>query len=119
VNAVYAVLAEDPSDVETLHVLVRRLCNNAGLPLKGKGYGGSGEMLRNGAHQLRGFSRQGCKRFIICYDADGLDPKPRVQAIMDRVITPPGSPRKIVFRSCLFRKSKPGSLLISTRLSEK
>jgi hypothetical protein len=33
----YGVIAEDPSDVETLQVLVRRLSYNQSLPIKGKG----------------------------------------------------------------------------------
>jgi len=50
---VYGILGEDQSDVDTLKVLVRRLTGNESLPIKGKGYGGCGEMLNKGASQLR------------------------------------------------------------------
>jgi hypothetical protein len=97
VIAVYGVIAEDPSDIDTLRVLIRRLSNNSGLPLKGKGYGGCGEMLRKGASQLKLFADLGCKRFIICYDADGPDATARRQELVDRIIAPTG----IVRASCL------------------
>jgi hypothetical protein len=90
---VYGVIAEDPSDVGTLEVLIRRLSNNLALPLKGKGYGGCAEMLRKGANQLQLFAGLGCKRFVICYDADGPDPTARQQEVLDRIITPSALPR--------------------------
>jgi hypothetical protein len=96
-TAVYGVIAEDPSDIETLRVLIRRLSNNSGLPLKGKGYSGCGEMLNKGASQLKLFARLGCKRFIICYDADGPDAMARRQAVVEKIIIPSGLPQT----SCL------------------
>ena len=73
----YGVIGEDPSDVETLRVLIRRLANNEKLPVLTKGYSGCGEMLRKGASQLKLFSDKGVARFVVCYDADRSDPKAR------------------------------------------
>jgi hypothetical protein len=50
-------------------------------------------MLRKGANQLQLFAGLGCKRFVICYDADGPDPTARQQEVLDRIITPSGLPR--------------------------
>jgi hypothetical protein len=35
----------------------------------------------------------GCKRFIICYDADGPDPRVRQQEVLSRIINPSGLSR--------------------------
>jgi hypothetical protein len=60
---VYGVIAKDPSDIETLRLLIRRLSNNSGLPLKGKGYGGCGEMLRKGGEPGEAIRRTGVQAF--------------------------------------------------------
>ena len=73
----YGIIGEDPSDVETLRVLIRRLANNEKLPVLIKGYSGCGEMLRKGASQLKLFSDKGVARFVVCYDADRSDPATR------------------------------------------
>ena len=86
----YALLAEDNSDVETLRVLIRRLAHNSTLPIKGKGYGGCGEMLQKGARDIRLFAKLGHKRFVICYDADGPDPAQHRQVVIDKIIKPSG-----------------------------
>jgi len=94
---VFGVIAEDPTDIEILQVLIRRLSNNFSLPIKGKGYGGCGEMLQKGAKQLLLFAELGCKRFIVCYDADGPDAKPRQQEAREKII----APSKLPLASCL------------------
>ena len=73
----YGVIGEDPSDVETLKVLIRRLANNEKLPVFVKGYSGCGEMLRKGASQLKLFAGKGVVRFVVCYDADRGNPVAR------------------------------------------
>jgi len=87
---VYAILGEDPSDVATLKVLVHRLADDESLQIKVKGYGGCGEMLRKGATQLRDFQNRGCRRFIVCHDADGPDPEPKRKLVRERIIQPSG-----------------------------
>jgi hypothetical protein len=90
---VYGILGEDDSDVATLKVLVRRLAGNDSLPVKVKGYGGCGEMLRKGAKQLQLFSKFDCNRFIVCHDADGHDPAPKYKLVQDRIVRPSGIER--------------------------
>jgi hypothetical protein len=87
---VYGILGEDDSDVETLKVLVKRLAGNESLTVKRKGYGGCAEMLRKGARQLQLFKDLGLTRFIVCHDADGPDPAPKRDLVMQRVVKPSG-----------------------------
>ncbi len=94
---VFGVIAEDPTDIEILQVLIRRLSNNSSLRIKGKGYGGCGEMLQKGAKQLQLFADFGCKRFVVCYDADGPNAKSRQQEAMEKII----SPSKLPAPDCL------------------
>jgi len=87
---VYGIIGEDRSDVATLKVLVKRLAGNPRLTVKTKGYGGSGEMLCKGARQLALFKSQKLDRFIVCHDADGPDPEPKRQLVMQRIVRPSG-----------------------------
>ena len=85
----YAVIAEDQSDVDTLAILIRRLANNSHISVKGKGYNGCGEMLKKGSLQLKSYKSDAkIKRFIICYDSDGNDANTRRKKLIDAVITP-------------------------------
>jgi hypothetical protein len=86
----YGILGDDESDVETLKVLVRRLARNEALPVKTKGYGGCAKMLHKGAKQLALFKSLECTRFIVCYDADGPDPKPKHDLVRARIVAPSG-----------------------------
>ncbi len=86
----YGILGDDESDVETLKVLVRRLARNQAIPVKTKGYGGCAKMLRKGAKQLILFRNLDCTRFIVCYDADGPDPKPKHELVKRRIVAPSG-----------------------------
>lgn len=81
----YGILGEDTSDVNTLKILARKIVNDPSLPIKVKGYDGCAEMLRKGAAQLRLFRSLGCRRMIVCYDADGPDPSGR-HAVVERQI---------------------------------
>lgn len=85
----YAIIAEDKSDVETLTSLVRLIANNQNITVKGKGYGGCAEMLRKGAKQLRAYHESGdFQRFIVCYDSDRQSPEIRRRELLDRIILP-------------------------------
>lgn len=87
----YAVLAEDTSDVETLTTLIKRIANNNAISVKGKGYSGCSGMLLKGARDLRMFHDMGrTQRYVVCYDSDGCDPVVRRQELIDRVIGPSG-----------------------------
>jgi Domain of unknown function (DUF4276) len=85
----YAIIAEDKSDVETLTALIRLIAGSQSIPIKGKGYGGCAEMLRKGARQIRAFHDAGsCQRFVICYDSDRASPDARHKELIDKVIVP-------------------------------
>lgn len=66
-----AVLAEDKSDYETLKILIRRLLDEPQLAVRGKGYGGCGELFSKGARDITTWNKLGSKKFVICVDADG------------------------------------------------
>jgi hypothetical protein len=90
---VYGVIGEDNSDANTFRVLIRQLANDSRLRCLCKGFDGCGEMLRKGKAQLRAFANLGCDRFVISYDADGNDPKQRLEEVMQRVVRPSGVAR--------------------------
>jgi len=82
----YGILGEDKSDADTLAVIVKRLAGNPHLSVRGIGYGGSGDLLKKGARDLRALASQNFSHFIICYDADGDDPQERKLKVVQRVI---------------------------------
>jgi hypothetical protein len=85
----YAILAEDDSDVETLTVLIRRLSANQGVPVRGRGFGGSGDLLKHGAREL-GLYAKNATRFVVCHDCDREDSGERTQQIIKKIIKPSG-----------------------------
>lgn len=66
----YAIIAEDDTDVATLKVIIRRLAKKDNLHIKGRGYNGCGEMLNKGGGQLAAYASLGYTKFLVCYDAD-------------------------------------------------
>ena len=109
----YGILGEHQSDVDTLKVLVRRLACDQSLPIKSKGFDGCGRMLQKGARQLQDFVRRGCKRFIVCHDADGPDPSPKRDLVNSKIIQPSGIARDIA-SLFPFKNWRRGSLRISS-----
>ena len=86
----YGVIGEADSDAATLKVLIRKITNNKSLKVLVKDYNGCGEILKQGSRQLQAFSGLGCKKFVVCHDADGPDPSAKYNEIQNRVITPSG-----------------------------
>jgi hypothetical protein len=84
---VFAIVAEDESDVNTVTVLIRRLKENMRLPIQGKGYSGCAELLRKGANQLKRYAELGATKFIIVHDADGPDASIAEQKVRQRIIS--------------------------------
>jgi hypothetical protein len=74
---VYGILGEAQSDADTLKVIVRQLANDHSISVKAKGYSCGDELMRKAPRDLAAFAREGCSKFILCYDADGQDPLPR------------------------------------------
>lgn len=83
---VYGIIAEDKSDVDMLKVIIKRLANSKAIKIRGKGYNGCGEMLRKGAAHLNSFKALGCKRFVICYDADRASPSERYDEAVLKIV---------------------------------
>ncbi|WP_174986740.1 DUF4276 family protein [Burkholderia lata] len=86
----YAVIGEHQSDVDTLANIIKRLCGNDRVSIKGKGFNGSGELLKRGASQLQLFKDLQCKKFIACYDSDGFNPDDRRNELIKDVFRPSG-----------------------------
>jgi hypothetical protein len=85
---VYGILGEEDHDAETVKVLVRRLSESPYLRCHSHGFVGCGGLLKDGSKFLRSFQRAGCQKFIVCHDADGPNPTPKYDQVMDRVIKP-------------------------------
>jgi len=78
----YAILGEDSSDTATLAVLVRRLYaikypTRKVVPVVQRGYSGWAQLCRKGAREISALHKLGWRRFVVCIDADGVNPKPR------------------------------------------
>jgi hypothetical protein len=86
----YGILAEDDSDAQTLSVLVKRLVGSDSIRVDAWGYGGSGRLLKDGAKDLRLLRAQGIRKFIVCHDADGPDPRPKRDLVMQKIVGPSG-----------------------------
>jgi hypothetical protein len=79
----FAVLAEDHSDVDSLVILVKRLSGMANAKIHKKGFSGCGELCRKAASHIANFADKGATRFIVCHDSDGNDP----QDVRKKVLT--------------------------------
>lgn len=85
-----AILGEDRSDVETLKVIVKRWLNNDKLPIKHRGFKGSGRLITRGAEELKLLRKVGASAFIICHDADGPNGDVVHRKIQEQVVNPSG-----------------------------
>ncbi len=70
----FAVLAEDRSDVESLVVLIRRISGTENATIQRKGFSGCGELCRKAGSHIRDFAEKGATHFIVCHDSDGNPP---------------------------------------------
>lgn len=70
----FAVLAEDRSDVDALVILIRRIIGTSTASIRKKGFGGCGELRRKAWSHIKDFANEGATRFIICHDSDGNNP---------------------------------------------
>lgn len=85
----YAVLAENESDRNTLIVLIRRIAGDNRIHIEGPKYRGCGEMLKKGAEQLIKYKRMGTiQRYVICYDSDGKNAEARRQELISKIVKP-------------------------------
>ena len=78
----FAVLAEDRSDVDSLVVLIRRISGMTNATILRKGFGGCGELCRKAWSHIKDFADQGATHFIVCHDSDGNDP----EAVREKVL---------------------------------
>jgi uncharacterized protein DUF4276 len=72
---IFAVLAEDRSDTDSLVVLVKRISGSSNATVFSKGFSGCGELCRKAGIHIRSFADRGASHFIICHDADESDPR--------------------------------------------
>lgn len=89
----FAVLAEDESDVKCLSVLIKRIAKT-NLSVRGHGFKGGGNLLNKGAAVINNINRtHGVKNFIICIDSDGKDVATLEQLIQEKVIDKVATPK--------------------------
>lgn len=87
---VYCVLGEDKSDFATLKVLIRRLANNHGIQVKGRGFGGHAKLLKDGGEFLTSMANTGCTKFIVIHDADQKPANEIKQELVRKIVKPSG-----------------------------
>jgi hypothetical protein len=78
----FAVLAEDSSDADSLEVLVKRISGIQNQKVFKKGFNGCGELRKKSHRFVVQFSIWGAKRFIICHDSDGTNPATIRRSVM-------------------------------------
>ena len=81
----FGLLCEDRSDLNTLQVLIRRL-TRGNMPIKGKGFSGSGELYRKGPQYIALLADLGVTNFLVCQDSDGQDPRAIEERIHSRIL---------------------------------
>ncbi len=69
----WAVLAEDWSDVDAIVVLLKRISGIDNQKIFRKGFNGCGALRTKACRIMGEFSTKGATRFIICHDSDGVD----------------------------------------------
>jgi hypothetical protein len=84
----YVVLAESKSDFNCLKTLIRLLAKNNAIPVKGKGFGSCGEMVKEGAALCRLHKAQGYRKFIICHDKDKATRQEQYNKVASKIIKP-------------------------------
>lgn len=80
-----AVLAESKSDAEAIRSIVARIVP-ASVGVGRKGYNGKGELQVKAAKQVAAYRTQGYQYFLICRDADVVDPM-QVEAVTNDFVS--------------------------------
>lgn len=83
----YGVIGEGVSDVETLKVLIRRMAGDDRLSITTYDSEGAGKLLKECCRVLKLMASRGCRKFVVCWDADGTDPEPRKRELEKVVAT--------------------------------
>ena len=87
----YAVLAEDISDADVISAIIKAIKNDLSVTVLKKGYGGAGQLFKQGSEQIRAFrNAKACRKFIVCYDSDGFNAAERKDRIIKEIIRPSG-----------------------------
>lgn len=89
---VYGILGEDKSDKDTILAIIRSLACDNSIVGKGRGFNGKGNLLNNGARELRSLHSGGCRRFVICLDSDDKSIAALREDVRRKVIEPSGVP---------------------------
>lgn len=88
----FAVLAEDRSDVDSLVVLIKRISGMNNATVQRKGFSGCGELCRKAWSHIQEFADKGATHFIVCHDSDGNDPVEIKKKVLEnlgaRIIVP-------------------------------
>ena len=90
-RTVYGVLGEDKSDKETIEAILRLLLkDDPTLVVYGRGFKGKGNLLNDGARELKGLREIGCGKVVICLDADKEDPDELRERVEAEIVRPAG-----------------------------
>ena len=89
-ETIYGILGEDTSDTQVIQALLRLLSGVPRLVTRGRGFGGKGNLLIDGARVLRALHGGGCSRFVVCADCDENESEKVRVEIIKKVVDPSG-----------------------------
>ena len=81
----YILLTEDKTDFDAVKVIIRRLANDEGLPIHGRGFNGAGEIKNKGTATINALWEPTFKACIVVRDCDGVDSAGKLSAIKKEV----------------------------------
>lgn len=80
------ILGEDASDSATLKQLVKRIIAPRTISIRTRDCDGCGDIFRRGGRLLELMHAQGCRKFIVCCDADGASPVANMVRMQNEVL---------------------------------
>lgn len=83
-----AIFGEDQTDHETLKIIARKILRDDSLAIKGRGYSGGEELLRNANRDIGVLQSMGWKAFVICIDSDSNTVQDRLKEVQDKISSP-------------------------------
>ena len=88
----YGIFGEGEHDFETLRRIVWKLkgADHRSLPIRGRGFRGCGNLLNSCSRAMTLLYEAGCRRFIVCHDADNQPPDEVRRKVLEGVIKPAG-----------------------------
>lgn len=86
-----ALFTEDQSDHDMIAIIIRRIAKQNKIPIKGKGFRGGSNLIKDGAKSAKAFSGiKQLRKIIICHDSDKKSVKEMESLISRKIINESG-----------------------------